>query len=556
VERQVFVAGVEGDESKDLRLASFADQATSSQQYIIKNIIERKKTMQRRSFLAGAGMTLASRVLEPFTPLASSQDPFEHRLPLTDSHYKRVRSYIEEEPVAEYHWASEAAYEAFCDMKYGIRIHWGVYSVAGFPHESWPYLDLTFAERARYDQLYRTWNPTGFDADEWTSLFAENGLRMFAFTTKHHEGFSMFDTHTRVRQRVRWDAPGGPELEDCNLAYSIMETPFRRDVVKELCDAAHKRGLRIALYFSHPDWYDADFRPYADSPISVPSAARLDLEWRPQPPDSQRHIWTAPDPTPQEVARMMARHRAQLEELLTKYGEIHMLSLDQWLGPKVWPELRETILRLRKLQPDVMLRARGIGNYGDYYTPEGFVPGSKSNTGMPWMVIYPLAAGFSYDPDASHYKGAGWIVKNIIDTAAKGGSFQVGVGPDGSGRFHPTAIEQLKQAGAWLRVCGDGIYATRPRDAEQWREGDTIRFTRTKDSGTVTCYALQWPGRALVLGSVRPRPGSKIAMFGYPEPMKWTFDSATGLKVEIPESLQDESRRPNAFAWGWTIQPA
>jgi alpha-L-fucosidase len=203
-----------------------------------------------------------------------------------------------------------------------------------------------------------------------------------------------------------------------------------------------------------------------------------------------------------------------------------------------------------------MLRARGIGNYGDYYTPEGFVPGSKSNTDVPWMVIYPLASGFSYDPNESNYKGAAWIVKNIVDTAAKGGNFQVGVGPDGTGRFHPRAVEQLKQTGAWLRVCGSGIYATRPREGELWREGDTIRFTRTKDNRTTYCFSLQWPGHALTLQSVRPKPGSKILMFGYPEPMKWTWDSATGIKIEIPEQLQMENRRPNEYAWGWTIQTA
>ena len=97
-------------------------------------------------------------------------------------------------------------------------------------------------------------------------------------------------------------------------------------------------------------------------------------------------------------------------------------------GATVWPQLRQTLFRIRELQPNVMIRARGIGNYGDYYTPEGFIPGDKSNTGTPWMVIYPLAGGFSYDPDAAHYKGAKWIVSNIIDTAAKGGSFQVGIG--------------------------------------------------------------------------------------------------------------------------------
>jgi alpha-L-fucosidase len=335
-----------------------------------------------------------------------------------------------------------------------------------------------------------------------------------------------------------------------------METPFKRDIVQELCDSGRKRGLHVALYFSHPDWYDADFRPYADDPVIIPSAAELDPEWRAQPNGSKRITWMAPDPSPEQVTRMMARHRAQLEELLTHYGEIHMLSLDQWLGPKVWPQLRETILHLRKLQPDVMLRARGIGNYGDYYTPEGFVPGEKSNTDTPWMVIYPLASGFSFDPDESHYKGARWIVRNIVDTAAKGGNFQVGIGPDAMGRFHPVAIAQLKQVGRWLDVCGKGIYATRPREAANWREGDAIRFTRTKDNRTVYCFALEWPGRSLVLHSVRPKAGSRISMFGYPEAMKWTFDPAAGLTIQLPDGLQAAERRPNQHAWGWAISIA
>ncbi len=83
-------------------------------------------------------------------------------------------------------------------------------------------------------------------------LFADSGMKMFAFTAKHHEGFSMFDTQTRVKSRVNWTAPGGPTLEDCDLAYSIMETPFRRDVVKELCDAAHKRESKLISTFPIP----------------------------------------------------------------------------------------------------------------------------------------------------------------------------------------------------------------------------------------------------------------------------------------------------------------
>jgi alpha-L-fucosidase len=105
-------------------------------------------------------------------------------------------------------------------------------------------------------------------------------------------------------------------------------------------------------------------------------------------------------------------------------------------------------------------------------------------------------------------------------------------------------------------VCGDGIYATRPREAAYWREGEQIRFTRTKQNDTVHCFALEWPGKLIVLQSVKPKPGSNITMFGYPEPMKWTFDAALGLKIEIPESLQSEDHRPTQYAWGWTISIA
>jgi len=105
-------------------------------------------------------------------------------------------------------------------------------------------------------------------------------------------------------------------------------------------------------------------------------------------------------------------------------------------------------------------------------------------------------------------------------------------------------------------VCGEGIYATRPREDAYWREGESIRFTRTKDNRTVYCFALNWPGKSLVLRSVKPKPGSEIRMFGYPEPVKWKFDRAAGLAIEIPEALQSEDRRPTPYAWGWKIPVA
>jgi alpha-L-fucosidase len=504
--------------------------------------------MNRRAFVLSTGaLALASsRRLRGENPRPG------HELP---PHELRSVPYIEEVPVPEYHWAPTSSYEAFRDMKFGVRLHWGIYSIWHRGRESWPFLQMSFEDRKQYNELYKTWNPVGFNADEWMNLFNESGMKMFAFTSKHHEGFSMFDTKTRVCQRTNWTAPGGPKIESCDLAYSIMETPFRRDVVKELCDAAHKRDIKIDLYFSHPEWYDADFRPYVQNPLQVPSSASLlsAVDVGRTQETYGGHPVIVPDPSPASVKRMMERHRAQLVELLTNYGEINMLCLDMYLGPSVWPELRKTVLKMRELQPNVMLRNRGIGNYGDYYTPERVVPSGKTDNGIPWFVIYPLGTDFSYEPDASKHKGTGWIISNLADSVAKGGGFMVGVGPSSNGQIHPEAARQMRAAGAWLKVNGEAIYATCPRD-EFWFEGESIRYTGAKDKTCVYAIALQWPGQELLLTKVQPRLHSKIRLLGYPNPLQWSFDSARGLSISIPADLQDPAHRPCEFAWCFKIE--
>jgi alpha-L-fucosidase len=402
--------------------------------------------------------------------------------------------------------------------------------------------------RTEYGELYKTFNPEGFDAEEWMAFFKRCGMQAFAFTTKHHDGFSMFHTQTRVRQRVNFLDPEHP-IEPCNLAYSIEETPFKRDIVKELCDAAHRNGIRIDLYYSHPDWYDADFRHYCFHPLTV-DAARTTTDFGDQSYDAQRIL--TPNPSPEEKERMMARHREQLRELLTNYGKIDMVCLDMWLGRAVWPETKATVKMMRRLQPDVMIRARGIGNYGDYYQPEEFVPESRENTGMPWMSICLLGNAFAYDPVAEHYKGTQWVVSHLVDCVAKGGSFMVCIGPDANGKFHPEAVRQLEAVGQWLKVNGEGIYESRVR--EVW-QADGIRFTRSRDGRRVYAFVEKFPaGREIIIPSVTPRKKSRVTLLGYDKPLKWSPAGDGGVRIEIPDVLQSPENRPCDYTWTFRFE--
>jgi alpha-L-fucosidase len=517
------------------------------------------------------GQTATAQGQKSKTEISSKRkkSKFSHKLPDSDRDYSRLKNYIEDEPVAEYDWASDKAYEDFLDMKYGIRIHWGLYSIWKIQSTSWPFLGnrnppFDFAKRQEYNELYKTWNPQGFNADEWMDLFKECGMKMFAFTTKHHEGFSMYDTKTTVKQRVNWTAPGGPKLEACDIPYSIMQTPFKRDVVKELTTAARKRDIKIDLYYSHTDFYDADFRPYGYHPLQIPSS---DEYSKAKSPDEEfteyerakerlkKFMVVVPDPTVEEQNRMIERHRAQLKELLTNYGKIDMMCLDIWLGPKVWPQLRQTMLELRKIQPNVMFRARGIGNYGDYYTPEEFVPGGKENSDVPWFVIYPLGGGFSYDDDPKAHKGAKWIIHNLIESASKGGNFMVAIGPDGEGRFLPEAVNQIKQAGKWLKANGDGIYKTRAREGELWKEGDNVRFTRSKDRKTIFVHCKEWPGEKLTLSTIKANEVSKVSfLFNKDTKLSWNKKKAQGLVINTPKSLYDAIPEQERLAYTFKVE--
>jgi alpha-L-fucosidase len=488
----------------------------------------------------------------------------DYHAPENEGHMLQVNAYVEREPEAGYAHAPAEAREAFQDMKYGVRIHWGLYTLWQLRNESWPFLRMSNRRRQAYQQLYRQFNPQHFDADEWMSFFRRVGFKCFAITTKHHEGFSLFDTQTSVKNRVNWTAPSGPRIEPCNLAYSVTETPFKRDIIAELTETARRYGIKTDLYFSHPDWYDADFRPYSFHPLQTPRTLEFPDDYGTDGYFQSLHGHLArsgkiplfPEPTPEEAVRMLQRHRQQLVELLTRYGKIDMLCLDMWLGKPAWPELRDTIRLLRQIQPDVMLRIRGIGNYGDYYTPEGIVPQEMAETDMPWMVIYPLGRTFSYEPVERYHKNAEWVIRNLIQCTASGGNFMVGIGPDADGWFHPRAIYVLEEVGAWLRTNGEAVFDTRPfgrSPDDPWHEGQDLFFSRSKDQlkGYVFCVGSSWKeiraGKSLRLSSIPPRKDMRVSLLGSSGDLPWKQEAET-LVLEIPREIKNQAKRLSSIA--------
>jgi alpha-L-fucosidase len=173
---------------------------------------------------------------------------------------------------------------------------------------------------------------------------------------------------------------------------------------------------------------------------------------------------------------------------------------------------------------------------------------------MPWFEIFPLGTSFSYEADAKKYKGGGWIIKTLVDIVSKGGNFMVGIGPDRNGRFHPAAFENLRDAGAWLKVNGEGIYATRPREGDLWKEGNNLRFTASKNHQTIYAFSMVWPGASLKIKSLQPKAGSKVFLMGYKRPLMWSHTPETGTVIQIPAELQSEYNRPCKYVYGFKIQ--
>ncbi|MEY3240227.1 MAG: hypothetical protein RIR11_1665 [Bacteroidota bacterium] len=390
--------------------------------------------------------------------------------------------------------AKEARMAWWKDAKFGLFIHWGIYSVAAGEYNGQKdYGEWLMYEAkvpiSEYEKLAPQFNPTQFNAEEWVTMAKNAGMKYIVITSKHHDGFGIFDSKVSN--------------------YDIMDrTPFQRDPLRELADECRKQGIKLCFYHSIMDWHH-------------PHATKADFS-------RYRDEYMLP----------------QLKELLTNYGDIGVLWFDgEWI--EEWTEEQGKALYnyIRGLQPNIIINNRvGKGRNGmqgmntsekaagDFGTPEQEILAEKST--LDWESCMTMNDHWGYCRNDKNFKPTEELIWNLIDITAKGGNFLLNVGPTGTGLFPQESIDRLRQIGDWVKVNNTAIYGTTPW--QHWQEGDDIRYTHGKN-GDVFALIRHCPS-ALLLKKITPNLDSKIYLLGQEQPIPWK-QGKEGVELQLPANL-------------------
>jgi alpha-L-fucosidase len=400
------------------------------------------------------------------------------------------------------------------DARFGMFIHWGIYSVpAGvYKGQDIPGIGEWIMSTAKipveeYEQFGKAFNPVKFNAAEWVKIAKNAGMKYIVITSKHHDGFSMWDSKVSK--------------------YDIVDfAPYGKDVLKALSDECTKQGSTLCFYHSIMDWHNPD--------------ANSD-NW-----EKYRENYLKP----------------QLKELLTGYGKIGVLWFDgEWIKEWTEDQGKDLYNYVRNLQPNIIINNRvGKGRQGmqgmnkdntavgDFGTPEQEILSTSSS--LAWESCMTMNDTWGFKTKDTNWKSAEILIKNLADIVSKGGNFLLNVGPTSEGLIPEASIERLKEMGEWLKINGDAIYNV--RQLKNYKEGDNIRYTLSSNGKFVNAFLFSLPDKQVIIKQIKPNEGTVIRMYGSNTDLKWTWDEAAGLTVELP----DQASLPCKYVWVLKIEGA
>lgn len=353
--------------------------------------------------------------------------------------------------------------EWFQDQKLALMIHWGIYCQLGIvaswalsdKDDDWSRHQVNWTDdgekfKEQYYALNKSFNPIRFQPEEWAQTAKDCGFKYLILTTKHHDGFCLWDTRYSDYKVTAPDCP-----------YHVSE---HADLVKSMFDAFREKGLGIGAYFSKADWHT----PYYRTPEL------------PDPNPSDRGPMYSPAAEPERWENFVQYTKNQVLELCEGYGPIDILWFDAgWVCASNGQDIRlgEIVDEARKIQPGILSVDRTVGGpYENYVTPEMCVP--EEPLGVPWESCLTLGADFTYEY-ADRYKSPRELVNALVGIVAKGGNLALNVSPQPDGRIPVDAMDSLRGLGEWLKVYGEAIYGTRV--CAPYQSGN-ISFTRKGDA--------------------------------------------------------------------------
>jgi len=426
--------------------------------------------------------------------------------------------------------------EWFQDLKFGFFMHWGAYSQWGCI-ESWPLVEAdkwarpddlpAWVERGKdiqrfqrdYFALPKTFRPTKFDPKLWAAIAKQAGTKYVVFTTKHHDGFSMFDTK---QTDFRITAPDCPFSRDTQA-----------DVVRAVFDAFRAEGFGIGAYFSKSDWHS----PYY---------------WSPDFPFPDRNVNYDTAKHPEKWAKFVAFVHGQVEELMTNYGHLDILWLDggQVRPPKQDIQMDKLVAMARNHQPHLIVVDRTVGGkHENYRTPEQQVPDKPPP--FVWETCMTMGDQWSFKPN-DRYKPTRRLIHLLVDIVSKGGNFLLNVGPQPDGQLPAEAVQRMREMGEWLAVNGEAIYGTRA--IAPYKEG---RVCLTHKGDAVYAIYLAADGEdalpeQISLTKLQPAPGSAVTMLGAKERLKWRA-AGDGVVIAVPTAVRQSPPCRHAFALKFSL---